>query len=119
MKKSRQSAYLLIADKGRSKEAEGAFRRTVDGLCRIHGQRHVDTVSFEKSGGALKEKIDASTSKGVNNIFIVFPAPFRSSVGKQSLPIGIRTAKRRHPEIDFHFLSVPARSVRRKDRSQP
>lgn len=115
MKRRNVLAYLLVgygAEESRSKKKllnfAAEFQKAVF-------PRKVETVFFRPARSSLQQGITSCIKAGAKEIVL---RPVRLSPGrlpKEEIPREIQTAKRRFPEVDFHYLTERRMTERRID----
>ena len=98
----KESAYLLIGQGTRDREKK-AFLQGVREFQRVRRNRKLEAAFFERTPHPISQKIDACVRGGAREIFIVPLGEFRRQHRQQDIPAEIQKAKRRFPEVDFHF----------------
>lgn len=108
MKRATKSAYLLIAHGTRDKEGENAFFKFVDEFQRAFPSRKVEPAFLELSRPSIPEGIEACVKGGAGEIFVLPLMLFPGRHISQDIPFEIQEAKRRFPEVDFHYAGALA-----------
>lgn len=106
--KSTNSAYLLIAHGTRDKEGENAFFKFVGEFQRAFPNRKVEPAFLELSRPSISEGIEACVKGGAEEIFVLPLMLFPGRHISQDIPLEIQAAKRRFPEVDFHYAGALA-----------
>lgn len=108
MKRLSKSAYLLIAHGTRDKEGENSFFKFVEEFQAAFPGRSVERAFLELSRPSIPEGIEACVKGGAREIFILPLMLFPGRHISEDIPLQIQTAKRRFPEIDFHYAGALA-----------
>lgn len=120
MKKLSKSAYLLIAHGTRDKEGENSFFKFVEEFRAVFPGRQVKPAFLELSHPSIPEGIEACVEGGAQEIFVLPLMLFPGRHISQDIPLEIQAAKRRFPEVDFHYTGALALSPVREERiSEP
>ncbi len=116
VKKRTNSAYLLIAHGTRDKEGENAFFKFVEEFRATFPGRKVEPAFLELSRPSISEGIEACVKGGAEEIFVLPLMLFPGRHISQDIPLEIQAAKRRFPEVDFHYAGALALSSDREGR---
>lgn len=120
MRKTNKSAYLLIAHGTRDREGERAFFKFGEEFQKAFPRRKVELAFLELSRPSIPEGIEACVKEGVQKIFMLPLMLFPGRHISQDIPLEIQAAKRRFPEVDFHYAGALALSPAKRGRiSEP
>lgn len=108
MRKPSKSAYLLIAHGTRDKEGENAFFKFVEEFQRTFPGRKVEPAFLELSRPSISEGIEACVKGGAREIFVLPLMLFPGRHISQDIPLEIQSAKKRFPEVEFHYAGALA-----------
>lgn len=101
-------AYLLIAHGTRGAEGNEAFFKFVDEFRKTFPDRTIEPAFLELSRPSIREGIEACTRGGAQEIFVLPLMLFPGRHVKEDIPREIQEAKRRFPEVDFHYAGALA-----------
>jgi len=120
MIKAGMRAYLLIAHGTREEEGKEAFFCFVDEFRKAFPQRHVEPAFLELTQPSIQEGVDACVKQGAEEIVVLPLMLFPGRHINKDIPDQIQAAKRRYPEVDFHYAGALALGSRHPGgRSEP
>lgn len=120
MKPFNRFAYLLIAHGTREEEGKEAFFQFVDEFRKSFPDRRVEPAFLELVHPSIPEGIEACVKGGAEEIVVLPLMLFPGRHINRDIPTEIQAAKRRFPEIDFHYTGALALSPKNSKRiSEP
>lgn len=105
---TRNFAYLFIAHGTRDPEGREAFLRFVEEFRNAFPHRRVEPAFLELVRPSISEGIEACVKGGAQEVFVLPLMLFPGRHVKEDIPFEIREAKRRFPEVDFHYTGALA-----------
>ena len=117
MNKPGKMAYLLIAHGTREEEGKTAFFDFVDGFRRVFPERHVEPAFLELTQPSIPEGVEACIKQGAEEIVVLPLMLFPGRHINKDIPDQIQAAKRKYPEVDFHYAGALAMNARHPKRS--
>lgn len=114
MTKQSKFAYLLIAHGTRDKEGENAFFLFVKEFEHAFPHRNVQPAFLELCHPSIPEGIDACVKGGAEEIFVLPLMLFPGRHINQDIPNEIQEAKRKYPQVDFHYAGALALASQKK-----
>ncbi len=114
MIKQSKFAYLLIAHGTRDKEGEKAFFQFVEEFQLSFPNRNVQPAFLELCHPSIPEGIEACVKGGAEEIFVLPLMLFPGRHINQDIPNQIQEAKRKFPQVDFHYAGALALGDRKK-----
>lgn len=120
MTRLRRMAYLLIAHGTREEEGRAAFFRFVDEFRRAFPDRQVEPAFLELIGPSIPEGIEACVKEGAEEVLVLPLMLFPGRHINKDIPDQIQSAKRKYPQVDFHYAGALAVNPRHsKPSSEP
>ncbi len=108
MTQTAKFAYLLIAHGTRDPEGKEAFFQFVDEFRAAFPERRVEPAFLELVRPSISEGIEACVQGGAEEVFILPLMLFPGRHVKEDIPAQIQEAKRRFPQVDFHYTGALA-----------
>ena len=108
MTKPGKPAYLLIAHGTRDSEGKEAFFQFVEEFRAAFPDRRVEPAFLELVRPSIPEGIEACVNGGAEEIFVLPLMLFPGRHVKEDIPGQIQEAKRRFPQVDFHYTGALA-----------
>jgi sirohydrochlorin cobaltochelatase len=108
MSKKQKLAYLFIAHGTRDREGISALFKFVGEFRETFTDRWVEPAFLDLSRPSIPEAIESCVEKGAEEIFILPLMFFPGRHIKKDIPSEILEAKRRFPQVDFHYAGALA-----------
>lgn len=116
----RRVAYLLIAHGTREEEGKIAFFRFVDEFRRAFPNRQVEPAFLELTEPSIPEGVQACVKQGAEEVVVLPLMLFPGRHINKDIPDQIQAAKRKYPQVDFHYAGALAIDARHsKPSSEP
>ncbi|MBI4115991.1 MAG: CbiX/SirB N-terminal domain-containing protein [Candidatus Omnitrophica bacterium] len=103
-----KAAYLLIAHGTRDEEGKNAFFQFVEEFREVFPDRRVEPAFLELVHPSISAGIENCVKGGAEEIFVLPLMLFPGRHISQDIPGEIQTAKKRFPEVDFHYAGALA-----------